>query len=128
MTELTEAITINELGEQYGKQLANAGFSKTQMQRIYIPIKEAQRAFENDTVEKAKTKLELLKPLLARQHARHSSSDDDDDEEGVKTLKDVFDAELGDLQDENTDLTEFFRLMEATMAYHYYYINQEEDS
>lgn len=109
---------IKETGESYGKRFADEEVSKTQLRRFYFRIKKAEQEYEAGNEDKAGEQLRLLEPLLARAAGRH---------EEMEVVKKNIESEIEDTLDGDRDLGRFFQLMEATVAYHYYYDNREDD-
>ncbi|UPM42480.1 type III-A CRISPR-associated protein Csm2 [Halocatena salina] len=139
MTTLNNADEINDKGESYGECFADAGISKTQLRRIYSQIKDAEREYENQNEEQAKDQLKLLRPLLFRMAARdagsgnegeneeENESEDENEASGMEMVKDEIWCQIETAVDGDGDLERFFQLMEATVAYHYYYDTMKED-
>lgn len=139
MTIPNNADQINEMGESYGERFADADISKTQLRRIYSQIKDAEREYENDNEEKAKDQLKLLRPLLFRMAARDADSGNEEENErenesegeneasGMELVKETILDKIETAVDGDGDLERFFQLMEATVAYHYYYDTMKED-
>lgn len=138
VTIANDADQINEMGESYGERFSDAGVSKTQLRRIYSRIKDAEREYENDNEEKAKEQLKLLRPLLFRVAARHAgegnnAADEEGDDEsendndGMEIVKKKSWGEIKTALRGYGDLKRFFQLMEATVAYHYYYETMEDE-
>lgn len=122
MTTLTpeKARKVDVKGKRNGKKFYNEGVSISQLRKIYGEIKQAESKFRLDNDhEQAKQTLLLLKPHLAYAAARH-----DEMETVHEELSKYIDSAV-----KNDDQMElFFRLMEATVAYHAYYDKKGGDN
>ncbi|RRJ30246.1 type III-A CRISPR-associated protein Csm2 [Halocatena pleomorpha] len=117
MTTLTpeQVRKIDNTGERLGKRFAENDVSTSQLRKVFGEIKRAENEFKfEDDTEQAKQTLFLIKPHLAYAAARKEEMQDVKDE-----ISRFMDLVVGDCSDEDMEI--FFRIMEATVAYHSYY-------
>ncbi len=108
-------VDMTSFAEATAKSLSQ--LSKTQFRNIYGEIKRIQSNYENN-----KQSIPLLKPKVAYMYARAEARM----RKYIMNFKKVFDAAVDQVSDK-ASYDNFCCLMEAILAYHRYYIEENNN-
>jgi len=107
-----KAEDINDTAEELGEKYAGRGVSSHQIRRVYSSVKRAEAEHRSGDEEEARRTLTLLKPHLA-----YAASRDDNMQDFMDDVSSLID----DAVEDSDSMDNFFKLMEAVVAYHSYY-------